>query len=269
MKTNKRMACRSLLTLLLCVSLLCLSGCKSEEQIAAGVQSAAAIRDVVYNEAPEVVHSTITVTGSGEVKTMPDTASITFNVRATDKDAVTAQTQNEEIVKALLEVLKADGVAEKDVKTANISMYEQFDYSKNEPVLTGYEAANNVKVTIREVENISTIIAHALAAGVTSYDGLTFSVTDTAGDYDKALAAAVEDAQRKADAIAEAALLTLTGTMKIEEQSVSQPMRVVEMPATDGVANAKTTADAGPSVSTGEVTTQAQLVVTYEVQKAK
>ena len=268
MKTNKRV-CSLLLAAFLCVGLLCLGGCKSADQIAAGVQSTAAIRDVVYNEAPEVVHSTVTVRGSGEVKTMPDTASIIFNVRTTNKDAVTAQTQNEEIVKALLAVLKTDGVAEKDVKTADISMYEQFDYSKSEPVLTGYEASNNVEVTIRKVENISTIIADALAAGVTSYNSLTFSVTDTMGDYDEALAAAVQDAARKAAVIAEAGGLELTGTMQIEEQSVSQPLRVVEVPATDAAANVAMKTDSGPSVSMGEVTTQAELVVTYEVQKTK
>ena len=64
MKTNKRV-CSLLLAAFLCVGLLCLGGCKSAEQIAAGVQSTAAIRDVVYNEAPEVVHSTVTVRGSG------------------------------------------------------------------------------------------------------------------------------------------------------------------------------------------------------------
>ncbi|MDO5111494.1 MAG: SIMPL domain-containing protein [Clostridia bacterium] len=268
MKTNsmRRMAVVGAL----CASmLLLLGGCKSEEQIAAGVQSTTGIRDVVYNEAPEVVMSTIVVKGSGEIKTVPDTASITFNVRTKDKDAVTAQAQNEEIIQALLEVLKTDSIAEKDIKTANISMYEQFDYSKNEPVLTGYEASNNVKVTIRDVANISTIIADALTAGVTSYDGLTFSVTDTAGDYDKALAAAVEDAGRKAAAIAEAAGLELSGTMKIEEQSVSQPALYREAAAADGAMNESAAAGAGPSVSMGEVTTQAELVVTYEVQKAK
>ena len=44
---------KTLLVICALAMLLGTGGCKSEEQIAQGVQSSAAIRDVVYNEAPE------------------------------------------------------------------------------------------------------------------------------------------------------------------------------------------------------------------------
>lgn len=246
------------------VMLLLCAGCKSEEQIAQGVQSTSGIRDVVYNEAPEVVKRTIVVTGKGEITTVPDTANISFNINTKEKEATVAQSKNEEIVLALLATLQSDGIAEKDIRTASISLYEQYDYSKSEPVLTGYEASSRVEATIREVENLGAIIAHALEVGVTNYDGLSFSATDTQKAYGEALAAAVKDAQDKAETIASAAEKELTGLLTIEEQSISQSMaydsnsRMMDVAATDAAAS-------GSSISTGEIKTVASVTVTYEI----
>lgn len=240
------------------------TACKSEEQIAQGVQSTTGIRDVIYNEAPEPVKRTIVVSGRGEITTVPDTANISFNISTKEKEAPAAQSKNEEIVLALLAALQSDGIAEKDIRTASISLYEQYDYSKSEPVLTGYEASSRVEATIREVENLGEIISHALEAGVTNYDGLSFSATDTEKAYDEALAAAVKDAREKAETVAAAAEKQLTGLITIEEQSVGQTAAyelrngVVEVPATDGVAS-------GNSISTGEIKTVANVTATYEI----
>ena len=252
---------KKLLTLALCLLLTAVcTACKSEEQIAEGVQSTSGIRDVVYNEAPEPVKNLIVVTGGGEVTTVPDTANISFNISTKEKEATVAQSSNEEIVKNLLTVLQGDGIAQKDIRTASISLYEQYDYSKSEPVLTGYEASSRVDVTVREVENISTIIADALDAGVTNYDGLSFSATDTQKAYDEALAQAVADAKRKAETIAAAAEKKLVALNRIEEQSISQPL-VRELTMTS-----ETAADGAETIiSTGEIKTQASVLVTYEI----
>ncbi len=254
---------RALLLLCAACMLFAAAGCKSEEQIAQGVQSTAAIRDVVYNEAPEVQKTIIAVNGNGEIKTVPDTANIVFNVTTKEKEATSAQAKNEEIVKLLIETMLADGIAQKDITTKGMSLYEQYDYSKSEPVLTGYEASSRVEITIREVENIGAIIADALAAGVTNYDGLSFSAMDTEQAYDKALEAAVTDAQRKAEAIAAAAGHELVGIMKIEEQSQGDPMVMYERAASTASGIAAENAD---GISTGEVTTRARILVTYEIK---
>ncbi len=259
MKTN-----RIILALCLILALALTAGCKSEEQIAQGVQSSTGVRDVIYNEAPEPKLSTIVVGGSGEVKTVPDTASITFNITTKDKEATEAQAKNEEIVKELINTMLSDGIMEKDIRTASISLYEQYDYSKSEAVLTGYEASSRVELTIREVENIGAIIADALAVGVTNYDGLSFSATDTQTAYDAALADAVEDAQRKAEAIAAAAGRELVSIHTIEEQSVSQPV-FYETARSDAMASGIAAADSN-GISTGEVTTTARISVTYEIK---
>lgn len=262
LKSNKKIFAVLSCTLALCALF---AGCKSEEQIAAGVQTASGVRDVIYNEAPEEKMKTIVVKGSGETKVVPDTASITFNISTKDKEAAAAQTQNDEIVKALTDMLLEAGVAKSDIKTRNISMYEQYDYSKNEPVLTGYEASNHVQVTVRKVAELGSLITGAISVGVTSYDNLNFAAADTAAGYDKALALAVEDAARKAEAIAAAAGKTLVNIVTIEEQSVSQAIRYDATNKTMMAAEAAQT-DGAAEISTGEITMQAELVATYEIQ---
>ena len=120
-----------------------------------------------------------------------------------------------------------------------------------------------MEVTIREVENIGTIIADALAAGVTNYDGLSFSAMDTEQAYDAALEMAVADAQRKAEAIAGAAGRELVGIMKIEEQTKGDPMAIYERALSNASGIAADNAD---GISTGEITTNAGILVTYEIK---
>lgn len=261
MRNNRPLALVCALLLLL----VPLTGCKSEEQIAEDVQSTAAIRDVVYNEAEEVLRHTIVVQGSGEVKTVPDSANITFSVSTKEKEATAAQAKNEETVNLVISTILSDGVLEKDVKTTGMSLHEQYDYSGSEPKLTGYEASSSIDVTIREVENLGSIIANALEAGVTNYYGLSFSATDTKGAYEEALKGAVRDAQAKGEAIAEAAEREILSIMSIEEQSVGQGL-VVEVPRTDAVMEAAASSNDVGGISTGEITTSARVKVTYEIQ---
>lgn len=262
-RTTKRV-----LALTLCaMALLGLCACKSEEQISAAVQSASGVRDVIYNEAPEEKMHTIIVKGNGQAKVLPDTASITFNINTKDKEAQEAQAKNDQIVQALTSALQSDGVAQKDIKTQSISMHEQYDYSKDEPVLTGYQASNRVQVTVRKVEDLGTLIAHALEVGVTSYDSLNFAAADTAAGYDEALKAAVQDAERKAAVIAEAAGRPLVGIVTIEEQSVSQSVRYDATNKMSNMVAEVAAMDDGPEVSTGELTMEANIVVTYELEK--
>ena len=62
-----------------------------------------------------------------------------------------------------------------------MSVQPRYDYRDGRaPTLTGYELANIVEVTVRDLAKLGEVVDRTLAAGATSMDGLSFRVADPA-----------------------------------------------------------------------------------------
>ena len=60
-----------------------------------------------------------------------------------------------------------------------LSVQPRYDYRDGKaPTLTGYDLANVVEVTVRDLAALGGVVDGALTAGATSLDGLTFRVDD-------------------------------------------------------------------------------------------
>jgi uncharacterized protein YggE len=140
----------------------------------------------------------ITVTGEGKVKVKPDTASLNVGVQATAKTATEALDHANKSGAALIAALKAAGISADDIATSGLSIYPQ--YGSTGSIITGYQAANSVNVTVRDIARTGPVIdAAAAAAGDNiTVNGVSFYVDDT-----EALIGAA-----RADAISEASVAT-------------------------------------------------------------
>jgi uncharacterized protein YggE len=168
---------------------------------------------------------TIAVTGVGTVVTAPDVADlrlgVTFTrptVRAARADAAAAMTK-------VIAALKALGIADKDIQTTNISLQPAYDYTANAnpPRITGYTLSNGVAITVRDLDKVGDAIDNALAAGATTFDGVSFRVDDPAKAQQKARTDALTQARAHADTLAAAAGVTITGVASISETSAQTP----------------------------------------------
>ena len=80
---------------------------------------------------------------------------------------------------AILAAVTGAGVARRDVRTTLLSVQPRYDYRDGKaPALTGYDLANVVEVTVRDLGALGAVVDGALTAGATSLDGLTFRVDD-------------------------------------------------------------------------------------------
>jgi uncharacterized protein YggE len=119
---------------------------------------------------------------------------------------------------AVLEALSAKGVAKKDLCTALLSLNPVTDYSpETGPRVTGYQAANSVSVTVRDLAQAGALIDAALAAGATSMDGLDFTVDDPSAAEEQARKQAMADAERRAETIAQSAGVKLGNVIAVTE----------------------------------------------------
>ena len=160
----------------------------------------------------------ISVPGVGRVSVQPDIATLRLGVLVVRPTAAAARESAAATMTAVLEALSANGVPKKDLRTALLSLSPVTDYSpETGPRVTGYQAANSVSVTVRDLAQAGALIDAALGAGATSMDGLEFSVDDPSAAEEQARRHAMADAKRRAETIAAASGVTLGAVTNVVE----------------------------------------------------
>lgn len=173
---------------------------------------------------------TVSVTGTGRVRLQPDRFSFTVGVQTQAPTVEEAVNENNSRVAAVTAALKKTGATPEEIQTAGFSIYPQQDYSQGHlPRLLGYQVSNNVTVTKKQIGEAGKLLQAAIAAGVNTSSGLSFSVSDPVRGRDQGLRAAFDDARAKAALLASAAGRTLGQALAITEgtepMSVPRPMR--------------------------------------------
>jgi hypothetical protein len=203
---------------------------------------------------------TISVTGTGTVTVKPDIADVRLGVsvqKATVKEAQAAAAQQME---AAVAAIRKAGVAADDIKTTTVSLSPVYDYSQGgQQKLLGYQFTNQVAVTVRDITKVAEVIDGAIAAGANTVDGVSFRVNDPVAAEAKARTAAMADAKRRAEALAAAAGVRITGVATIVETSAPAPMPIA-MPAAEIAKDAYAT-----PISTGTNDVVVTVAVAYTI----
>jgi uncharacterized protein YggE len=166
----------------------------------------------------------ISVSGVGTVKIKPDVADVSLGVSIQRDRAGDASIDAANAMAQVIAALQAAGIAEDDIQTATLSLDSVWDYDREPARIVGYQATNIVNVTVRDLEAVGTIIDAAVDAGANSIGGIGFRVEDPSSIEAQARDAAMADAKAKADALAGAAGVTITGVISIVETSSPIPL---------------------------------------------
>ena len=164
--------------------------------------------------------SKITVNGTGEIRVSADTAVISLGVSARDKDVLKAQQKVNETIAAIRTALIGQGLKEENINTEFINIYAIYDYQNDQEQLAAYNANSTLAVKVTDMESVGTLIDAAFAAGANTLNGISFSASDTEEAESEALKKAVEDAKKKAEVLAQASGLKITGIELISEGGV-------------------------------------------------
>ena len=215
---------------------------------------------------PSLSGRTIHVNGSGTVSGEPDIATLHLGVSVERDSVADAREEAANAMTALIDSLKANGIAEKDIITQNFSIYPQYDYSEGERKLRGYSVNNTVQTKVRELDTLSDVIDDAAEAGGDNIvlNSIQFMIEDTTSLQEQARAMAVKNAEAKALTIAEASGVTLGKPVTITENSYYEsppiPYAVAESDFADDAKRTST-----PIVS-GELTVTINVTVVYEIE---
>lgn len=170
----------------------------------------------------------ITVTGRGKVYLTPDIATISIGVHNEDENAARAVEGNNAQAQSVIDVLLEMGVDEDDIQVSNFNIFaeQRIDQNGNQSG-TIYIVDNTVFVTVRDLDTLGEIMGTVVEAGANSVFGIQPDIADKTQAISEARRVAVEDAQVKADELAQAAGVTLGDIQSINESS-SSPIPVFE-----------------------------------------
>lgn len=159
----------------------------------------------------------INVNGNGEVLVAADTAVITLGITTQNKDVLEAQNTVNAAIEKIRTALIENGIKKEDINTDRLRIYAVYDYSNNVERLTAYNASSYLAIRTTDMDMVGKIIDIAFGAGANTLNDIAFSASDTEEASTEALTAAVKDARRKAEIMAAAAGLKITGIESITE----------------------------------------------------
>jgi uncharacterized protein len=170
---------------------------------------------------------TVTVAGVGHVAVVPDQLAFDLSVSVVREELDRAIDDGNTSMKAVIDTLKASGVADKDVQTTDLSMNPEYQKEKGQPArLTGYRVSQTVSVTVEDFDKASDIVTAALTAGGSGVrlNGLRLQVGDPDGSLEPARTAAMEQAREKAEEYAAEAGRELGDVVTISEPTGNRPL---------------------------------------------
>jgi len=144
---------------------------------------------------------TISVAGVAKIQVKPDIAYITVGVNTTDSTVESAIQENNKKMNAIITALKVTGIKDEDLQTINFWVNAEYNYNVQPPKQTGYTVTNNVAVKTTP-EKIPSIISTAAQNGANNFYDFKLEVSNEEELKSSLMGKAIEDAKKKAEALA-------------------------------------------------------------------
>jgi uncharacterized protein YggE len=206
--------------------------------------------------------TTLNLSAYGETKVTPDMATITLGVSTQGATAQEAMAANARQMAGVMASLKKAGIADKDIQTSNLSLNPQYRYPQNEaPELTGYQASNQVTITVHDLKKLGAAVDATVSAGANQVQGISFGLEDSTEAENAARVQAVKALSAKAELYAKATGHRVARLVSLSEgAAVSSPRPPMPL-----ISFAAARMKEDTAVSAGELTVRVDVTGLYEL----
>ena len=205
----------------------------------------------------------ITAQGTAEIAAEPDMFTIVSNVSMSEITLARAQESVSTVIANVTTKLIELGVLEDDIVTQDFSYYPDYDYSGDEPKISGYRVNHALSVTCRDMGMLDSVITLLIDNGITETWNVSFDVSTRSELYRQALELAISAAKEKAETMANAAGLTLSRVNSVKELSSGDAARYAN---TEDSAVMLKAAVSGSGIRSGDVTVSASVTVVFDAK---
>lgn len=182
------------------------------------------------NDSNLIPPSQLVVSGHGTVTSIPDQAIINLGTVTVAKTALKAQQENNKIMNNFMQKLNTLGIAKKNITTSNFNVWPEYVRSEklekeddDTPKISGYRLSNNLQVTVNNLNLVGQVIDTAIGEGINNINGLQFTKQDTSTLKNEVLTQAVQDAQNKANLLANLLNVKLVRVLNFSENGGAIP----------------------------------------------
>ncbi len=189
---------------------------------------------------------TISVSGTAEIRVVPDEGVLTFSIESRNEQLDAAVADNDQKIKAVIDFLKQSNVETNDIRTELINIRPVFDDRKvvypNKPFANqanapaqiamppvrdkeailkpvGYKARRQLSVSIKKLTDFEAIYRGVLKRGVNEINSMEFKTSELRKYKDQARSQAIIAAREKATALSGELGATLAGVHSIREDN--------------------------------------------------
>lgn len=204
----------------------------------------------------------VSISGEGRASAPPDAAQVRVSISVRSDTAAGARDDGKKAIDALLDTLKRNGVESRDVETRSFSIrpVSERDEDSDESRIVGYQLQNTSQITFRNVDQVGKLLDELVGdvGDVLRISSITLVIEDPTDIQRQAREKAMEDAQAKAQQLAELSGVTLGPPLSISESFEGTPSgllskEVLVAPVEEGVA----------PVSVGELEAAVSVYVEY------
>lgn len=194
--------------------------------------------DITWGRVVMKDERTITVSGYAESEEKNQIANFSAGVTVVNDDKDKAVSEVNKKMEALLKAVKDLGIAESDIQTQSINVYQNQEIVREGGSRTKpgqWNASNTISIILRDVDKAGALTDVLTQSGATNIYGPNFQLDTSKKAGDDLLAAAVADSRAKADMMAAASGAKVGGVVSIFEggQSSVYPVPMMAREAKD------------------------------------
>ena len=165
-----------------------------------------------------VAGTRLDISATGTVTRVPDLAIISAGVVTKSTTATGAIADNAARMEKVRAALRRAGIADKDIQTSSINLNPEYRYENNQaPVLTGYQASNNVSVKFRDIRNSGKILDALVAEGANQINGPSLTIDRPESAYDEARVKAIAAGRARAELYARSLGMRIVRLVSVSE----------------------------------------------------
>ncbi len=151
---------------------------------------------------------TITVVGRGSVMVEPDMARVNLGVQTTGTTVRQAINEAARTMQDVIDALREQDIEDRDIQLASYNVWVDTGFGPEpmpaqEMTATTYRVNIDVRVTVRDLGNLGTVLEAAIDAGANAIYGVNFAIAEPEELEAEAREMAAENARDRAEALAE------------------------------------------------------------------
>jgi uncharacterized protein YggE len=155
---------------------------------------------------PDSMRAEIVTAATGEAQFVPDRAAVYVGVETRAPTAAAAARDNAQRQRAIIDAVVATGVSREQISTENYSVAPntRYDQATQRSSVVGYIVSNVVRVEVRRIDQVATVLDAALAKGANQINSLDFFASNSDSARHAAIAQGVARARADAETLARA-----------------------------------------------------------------